>query len=110
MFRLSAQNTFCVSLDSRWPTMSARLKRLDIPCTRWPAITPDQVDDEVHGPFEQRLNPAQRACSASHLTLWRHVWELGLPYAFIFEDDILFVKAGKICWSCRKILTGTPTS
>ena len=70
--------------------MSARLERLGIPCTRWPAITPDQVDDELHGPFEERLNPAQRACSASHLTLWRHVWELGLNHAFIFEDDILF--------------------
>ncbi len=92
MFGLSAQNTFCVSLDSRWPAMSARLEKLGIPCTRWPAVTPDQVDDVLHGPFEERLNPAQRACSASHLTLWRHVWELGLNHAFIFEDDILFAE------------------
>ena len=92
MFGLSAENTFCVSLDSRWPAMSARLERLGIPCTRWPAITPDQVDDEVHGPFEERLNPAQKACSASHITLWQHIWELGLNHAFIIEDDILFAE------------------
>ena len=87
---LSAQNTFCVSLDARWPAMSARLERLGIPCTRWPAITPDQVDDELHGPFEERLNPAQRACSASHMTLWQALWENGAEHAFILEDDILF--------------------
>lgn len=90
MFELSSRNTFCVSLDTRWISMSARLERLGIPCTRWPAVTPDQLDDELHGPFKEDLNPGQRACSASHLTLWRHIWDLGLDYALILEDDILF--------------------
>ena len=89
---LSAANTFCVSLDSRWPAMNKRLERHGIPCQRWPAVTPEQLDEEIHGPFEERLNPGQRACTASHMTLWQHIWEVGLPYAFILEDDILFVE------------------
>ena len=88
MFKLSAKNTFCVALDSRWPAMSDRLVKLGIPCTRWHAVTPEQLEN--HGPFEERLNPSQRACAASHMSLWKHVWQLGLSYAFIFEDDVLF--------------------
>ncbi len=85
---LGAHNTFCVSLDSRWPGMQARLKRLGIPCTRWPAITPDQLEGlEI---FEPRLNPGQRACALSHWRLWKHLKASGQPYFLILEDDVLF--------------------
>jgi len=87
---LGAHNTYCISLDSRWPRMQARLERLGIPCTRWPAITPEKLDGlEI---FEPRLNFGQRACSLSHWRLWEHLKEQGQPYALILEDDILFAE------------------
>ena len=88
---LGAHNTFCISLDSRWPQMKDRLQRLGISCTRWTAYTPDQLIG-VEKLFEGRLNPGQRACSFSHWSLWRHIKRKGLPYALILEDDILFAE------------------
>ena len=75
--------------------MQARLERLGIPCTRWPAITPDKLEGLGVGVFEPRLNPGQRACSLSHWRLWEHLKEQGQPYALILEDDILFAEGWK---------------
>ena len=86
--KLGSRNTYCISPDSRWPRTQARLGQLGIPCTRWPAITPDKLDClEI---FEPRLNPGRRACTLSHWRLWEHLKEQGQPYALILEDDILF--------------------
>jgi GR25 family glycosyltransferase involved in LPS biosynthesis len=87
-------NTFCVALPSRWPRMKERLERHAISCTKWPAITPDKLSGR-YGQFETRLNPAQKACAASHAHLWHHIWASELPYAFILEDDILFAEGWK---------------
>jgi len=92
--QLGAHNTFCIALDSRWPCMHARLERLKIPCTRWPAITPDLLPEGLEI-FEPRLNPGQRACALSHWRLWEHLKEQGQPYALILEDDILFAEGWK---------------
>jgi|688.fasta_scaffold131282_2 GR25 family glycosyltransferase involved in LPS biosynthesis len=85
-FVLNASNTFCISLDSRWPRMSARLGALGIECERWIASTPDQVVDRFAG----YLNGGQRACGQSHVNVWRMIVERGLEYALILEDDAMF--------------------
>ena len=85
-FQLSEENTFCVSLDSRWPAMKERLQRLDIPCTRWRAYLPNELAEE----FAPHLNVYQRACAQSHTTLWREMLRRNLHYALILEDDVLF--------------------
>ena len=87
-------NTFCVALPSRWPRMKERLERHAISCTKWPAITPETLSGR-YGRFESRLNPAQKACAASHAHLWHHIWASELPYAFILEDDIIFHEGWK---------------
>jgi GR25 family glycosyltransferase involved in LPS biosynthesis len=83
---LNKENTFCISLDSRWPAMDARLQRRGIPCTRWEACLPSELDDN----FAEHLNPLQRACAQSHARLWQEMLGKNLDYAFIMEDDVLF--------------------
>ena len=90
-FDLHKDNTFCVSLDSRWPAMEERLARLEIPCTRWKAYLPDQLYEN----FAPHMNKFQKACCQSHVTLWREMLRRNLDYAFIMEDDILFAKDWK---------------
>ena len=91
---LTELNTFCVALPSRWPRMKERLERHGLPCTKWPAITPETLSGR-YGKFESRLNPGQKACAASHAHLWFHILAGQLPYAFILEDDILFAEGWK---------------
>ena len=83
---LTKDNTFCVSLDSRWPAMEERLSKLEIPCTRWKAYTPE----ELYENFAPHMNKYQKACAQSHATLWREMLRRELDYAFILEDDVLF--------------------
>ena len=86
-FVLDASNTFCISLDARWPRMSARLDRFGIECQRWNASMPDTVVDKFAG----YLNGGQRACGQSHVNVWRAIIDRGLEYALILEDDAMFV-------------------
>jgi len=86
-FVIDSSNTFCISLDVRWPRMSARLDQLGIECQRWNASTPDTVVDRFAG----YLNGGQRACGQSHVNVWRTIIERGLDYAFILEDDAMFM-------------------
>ena len=86
-FVLDASNTFCISLDARWPRMSARLDRFGIECQRWNASMPDTVVDKFAG----YLNGGQRACGQSHVNVWRAIIDRGLEYALIIEDDAMFV-------------------
>jgi GR25 family glycosyltransferase involved in LPS biosynthesis len=88
---LSKENTFCVSLDSRWPAMEERLARLQIACTRWKAHTPKDLAES----FAPHMNEYQKACAQSHATLWREILRRDLDYAFILEDDILFANDWK---------------
>ena len=83
---LHEENTFCVALDSRWPAMEERLKRLAIPCARWEASLPHQLE----GSFLSYLTPHQRACAQSHVRLWQEMLRRDLEYAFIMEDDVMF--------------------
>ena len=85
-FALNTSNTFCISLDARWPRMSARLKAAGIVCERWIASTPDTIVDRFAG----CLSGGQRACAQSHVNVWRTIISRGLEYALILEDDAMF--------------------
>ena len=90
-FNFNEKNTFCISLESdknRWDNMCKRFKLLSIECTRWIASTPDTLTDI----FWENLNPLQKACSQSHVNIWRHIIKNNLPYVLILEDDAKFDK------------------
>ena len=84
--KLGVENTFCVSLDSRWPATQERLGRLGIPCARWKACLPEEACECFAG----HLNKFEQACAQSHVCLWREMLRRNLPYVFIMEDDVLF--------------------
>jgi len=83
---LNEKNTFCISLDSRWPAMQERLKRLGIPCTRFHAHLPSGLQEN----FADHMTPAQCACAQSHICLYREALQSGLDYVMVLEDDVLF--------------------
>lgn len=92
LFQFNKNNAFCISLaktdsgSSRWKRMENRFRWFGIEIARWIASTPDDLVDEFHW----NLNPFQKACSQSHIHIWRHIVNTGLPYALIIEDDAMF--------------------
>lgn len=89
MIRLSAANTFCISLASaqdRWARMKQRFARFDLDVTRQEARTPDLLTDR----FADYMGGGARACAQSHIDIWRHIIDADLPYALILEDDARF--------------------
>jgi GR25 family glycosyltransferase involved in LPS biosynthesis len=80
-------NTFCISLQNstRWERISQRFKHFDMNVTRWNASTPDTITDNFHS----GLSVLQKACSQSHINIWKHVIENKLDYALVFEDDAM---------------------
>ena len=88
-FQFSKQNTFCISLQThmtRWDKMEERFQREGLEVTRWIATTPDTLTE----PFYGLLSPNERACTESHIRIWRHQVQHNLPYVFILEDDAVF--------------------
>ena len=88
-FHFHCKNTFCISLLSsveRWDRMRSRFEYFHLDVTRWIASTPDNLTDT----FADYMNPGQRACSQSHMNIWRHVVSDEIPYALILEDDAQF--------------------
>lgn len=49
------------------------------------------------------LTAGHRGCSLGHMRLWKYVVDAGLPYALIFEDDVLphprLAEIGPVWWS-----------
>ena len=85
-------NVWVVNLDrrpERWRSTQNRLRQLDLHPRRWSAT---DKNDPNFGMEYERLNPSIRkgqfACYLSHLKLWRFLYQSGVPYAIIFEDDI----------------------
>jgi hypothetical protein len=101
LFQFNKNNAFCISLmksgsgsdsgsdsikNSRWNRMENRFRWFGLEIARWIASTPADLVDEFHW----NLNPFQKACSQSHIHIWRHIVITGLPYALIIEDDAMF--------------------
>ena len=66
--------------------MQDRFTQTGLEVHRWPASTPA----DLTYPFGPNLSPGQKACSQSHVLLWKHIMDNNLPYAFILEDDACF--------------------
>jgi len=69
----------------RWKLASQRLQNAGLTPKRWNAV--DARDIEAPN---NKLTVTQYACYLSHLTLWKHIYNSGVPYALIFEDDLKF--------------------
>lgn len=88
-FIFDKTNSFCISLDSRsdrWERMRKQFEFFDMDVQRWSASTPTTLID----PFFDSLNSAERACSQSHINIYRHILKNNLEYALILEDDGCF--------------------
>jgi GR25 family glycosyltransferase involved in LPS biosynthesis len=86
-FEFDEKNTFCISCnEERYTKMSRRFQETNLKVTRWNASFPDTVTDN----FNIYLKPVQKACTQSHINIWRHIIAENLPYGFILEDDACF--------------------
>jgi mannosyltransferase OCH1-like enzyme/GR25 family glycosyltransferase involved in LPS biosynthesis len=86
---LNEKNTFCINLMSRpdrWQRFSNRASAIGLNVTRWNAVTCDKITDK----FIHDLTPAEKACSQSHINIWKHIIDTELYFAFILEDDACF--------------------
>jgi glycosyl transferase family 25 len=90
--------TFLVNLErrpDRLAAMAAQLGRLGIAFERFEAVDAKSVDPaELSVPFETggplgTLSPGDKACTYSHLHLWRRIAQGADDYAVVLEDDVL---------------------
>lgn len=87
-------NVWVINLDrrpDRWETSRNRLNKININPKRFKAV---DAQDPVFMQFYSNLPHPRRkngeiACYLSHKKLWEHIYNLGIPYALIFEDDII---------------------
>lgn len=88
-FVFNKDNSFCISLDSRsdrWERMRKQFDFFNMDVQRWTASTPTTITD----PFFDSLTKTERACSQSHINIYRHIINNELDYALILEDDGCF--------------------
>ena len=68
--------------------MIERFNKLSLDVTIWNSSTPDNIIDI----FDNKLNNVTKACSQSHVNIWKFIIYNKLDYAFIIEDDACFDK------------------
>ena len=99
---ISFENTWVINLDrckNRWNTTKTRLKNLGITPKRWKAT--DKNSKEIENLYKNLkginigMNTGTVACYLSHKRLWEYLYSIEVPYAIIFEDDIIFNKSIK---------------
>lgn len=85
-------NIWVINLDKRperWESTLSRLKKFGFYPNRWSAT--DKDDPIVFNEYNKlgpKITRAEYACYQSHLKLWKFLYDSGVPYAIIFEDDI----------------------
>ena len=85
-FEFTKENTFVIGLDQKSDRMvifDKRMKRLKVEYTYQKASTPQTLTDV----FWKSLSSTEKACSQSHLNVYKHIVTNELDYALIFEDD-----------------------
>jgi glycosyl transferase family 25 len=93
-FIFNETNAFCINLkesQNRWIKMENKFNELNIKVSRWNASNVNDIKDN----FVDYLNNGQKACSQSHINIWKHVVDNNLEYALILEDDACFDKKWK---------------
>jgi len=87
--KFDRHNTFCISVRNateRRKRMISRFGHFNMDVTMYDAVTPETLK----GNFVQYLNSGQKACSESHMNLWKHIVSSNLDYALVLEDDAMF--------------------
>lgn len=74
----------------RWERTSKRLKNIGISPKRWNAVDAKSPDfEKLYASIPNpKISASEAACFMSHKKLWKHIYQIGVPYAIIFEDDI----------------------
>lgn len=87
-FQFDFTNTFCVTLDGhpRTERMKKRFEKFNLDVTMWKASTPKDITDHIM----DYLSDLKKACTQSHVNIWKYMIEKNLEYAFILEDDAMF--------------------
>lgn len=87
-------NVWVINLDrrpDRWETSQKRLNEIYINPERYKAVDakdPEFIQFYSKLPFPKRpIN--EIACYMSHKNLWQHIYNIGIPHALIFEDDLI---------------------
>jgi GR25 family glycosyltransferase involved in LPS biosynthesis len=89
-------HVYVINLDrrpDRWEKTKNRLNEIGIEPKRWRAI--DGKNNPLYAKYEKgaKLSKSEAACFDSHISLWKYIYESGIPSALIFEDDI-FITPG----------------
>lgn len=88
-------NTWVINLTRRRDRMFVtrkRLEALDIHAKRWDAVDAQELPFKtVYSQMDgMKRKNGEVACYLSHYSLWEYLYKINVPYALIFEDDILF--------------------
>lgn len=88
-------NVWVINLENRqdrWNTSKSRLNDIGIDAKRWLATNAKdkQFIDYYNSIPNPKISVSELACYTSHIKLWEHIYETGVEYAIIFEDDIIF--------------------
>lgn len=90
--------TFLVNLErrpDRLAAMAAQLARLGLPFERFDAVDAKSVDPAALSvPFAQEgplgtLSPGDKACTTSHIHIWRMIADGPDEYVTVLEDDVV---------------------
>ncbi|HVU20448.1 MAG TPA: glycosyltransferase family 25 protein [Rhizomicrobium sp.] len=83
----------------RMEAMAAQLGRLGLPFERFDAVDAKTCDPVMlNAPFAEQgamaeLTPGDKACTSSHMVLWREIAAGSDSHAVILEDDVLLSDA-----------------
>lgn len=76
--KYSSIPAFCINMaqrTDRWGRVSAEFAKIDWPVQRWEASVTENGYD---------------GCTLSHRAVWQHIVDNNLPFAAVFEDDVVF--------------------
>ena len=95
---ITFEHTYVINLErekNRWRKTRRNLQKIGIEPKKW--VATDKKSTEVKGVYDDLgfkfgINLGTIACYLSHKKLWEYLYLIDVPYAFIFEDDIIIGK------------------
>lgn len=87
--KFNEKNSFCISLETslkRREKMKLRFEKMNMNVSIVNASTPDDLIFHIN----DRLSPVEKACTQSHILIWKTIIDKNLDYALIMEDDVCF--------------------
>ena len=92
------EHAYVINLErekTRWQKTQRNLTKIGINPKKW--VATDKNSNEVKDildniGFKFGMNLGTIACYLSHKKLWEYLYSIEVPYAFIFEDDIIIGK------------------